>query len=81
MKLVDCKVSEFIERLASDAPAPGGGSASALMGAPSIAMRSVTSTRCGLLNRPTRRPSASRRASIMTAVLPLPLVPATWMTG
>ena len=38
MKLVDCKVSEFIESLASDAPAPGGGSASALMGASGAAL-------------------------------------------
>ncbi len=33
MKLIDHTVNDFIELLASDAPAPGGGSASALMGA------------------------------------------------
>lgn len=41
MKLVDCKVSEFIESLASDAPAPGGGSASALMGASGAALAAM----------------------------------------
>ena len=41
MKLVDCKVSEFIESLASDAPAPGGGSASALMGATGAALAAM----------------------------------------
>lgn len=52
-----------------------------LNGSPSTQMRSVTSSRCGLLNRPTRRPIASRIFSIMIAVLPLPLVPVIWMTG
>ena len=33
MKLVDYKVSEFMQLLASEAPAPGGGSAAALAGA------------------------------------------------
>ena len=33
MKLADLKVAEFIDLLASDAPAPGGGSAAALEGA------------------------------------------------
>ena len=33
MKLVDMTVSEFVDLMASDAPAPGGGSASALNGA------------------------------------------------
>ena len=33
MKLTDMQVKEFIDVLASDAPAPGGGSAAALAGA------------------------------------------------
>lgn len=32
MKLIDLKVKEFVDVLASDAPAPGGGSVAALMG-------------------------------------------------
>ena len=32
MKLTEMKVNDFIDLLASDAPAPGGGSASALAG-------------------------------------------------
>jgi len=54
---------------------------SALMGSPSTQMRSVTSIRCGLENRPVRSPIARSSASIMIAVLPLPLVPVIWMTG
>ena len=38
MKLTGIKVSEFINTLSSDAPAPGGGSASALAGAIGIAL-------------------------------------------
>ena len=33
MKLVDLKVNEYLDVLKSDAPAPGGGSVSALAGA------------------------------------------------
>ena len=33
MKLVDRNVTEFVDLMASDAPAPGGGSAAALEGA------------------------------------------------
>ncbi len=33
MKLIELKVNEFVKVLASDAPAPGGGSVAALMGA------------------------------------------------
>lgn len=33
MKLIEHKVADFVELLASDAPAPGGGSAAALLGA------------------------------------------------
>ena len=45
MKLADLKVAEFIDLLASDAPAPGGGSAAALAGAIGAAL---TSRVCGL---------------------------------
>ena len=54
---------------------------SALIGSPSTLIRSVASTRCGLENRPVRNPIARSSASIMIAVLPLPLVPVIWMTG
>ena len=54
---------------------------SALISRPSTQIRSVASTRWGLENRPVRNPIARSRASIMIAVLPLPLVPVTWMTG
>ena len=33
MKLIDMNVSEFLDVMASDSPAPGGGSAAALCGA------------------------------------------------
>ena len=38
MKLTEMKVNEFISVLASDAPAPGGGSASALAGAMGVGL-------------------------------------------
>ena len=38
MKLVDMKITEFLDMLKSDAPAPGGGSASALSGAQGCAL-------------------------------------------
>lgn len=38
MKLTELKVADFIDTLGSDAPAPGGGSASALIGANGIAL-------------------------------------------
>lgn len=38
MKLVDMKITEFLDVLKSDAPAPGGGSASALSGAQGCAL-------------------------------------------
>ena len=44
-------------------------------------MRSVMSSRCGELKRPVRSPIERRIASIMMAVLPLPFVPVTAMTG
>jgi hypothetical protein len=37
--------------------------------------------RCGLVNRPVRRPRARSRLSIIRAVDVLPFVPVTWMTG
>ena len=45
MKLADLKVSEFADLLASDAPAPGGGSAAALEGALGAALTAMV---CGL---------------------------------
>ena len=45
MKLADLKVAVFIDLLASDAPAPGGGSAAALEGAIGAALTSMV---CGL---------------------------------
>ena len=47
-----------------------------LTASPSTLIRSLASLRCGLATRPVRRPAARSRASIMMAVLPLPLVPA-----
>lgn len=41
MKLVDMKVTEFVDLMASDAPAPGGGSSSALSGALGIALTAM----------------------------------------
>lgn len=41
-KLTEMKVAEFIEVLASNAPAPGGGSASALMGAMGMGLGAMT---------------------------------------
>ncbi len=38
MKLVDLKISEYLDVLKSDAPAPGGGSVSALAGAQGVAL-------------------------------------------
>ena len=45
MKLADLKVVEFVDLLASDAPAPGGGSAAALEGAIGAALTAMV---CGL---------------------------------
>ena len=45
MKLTDLKVNEYLEILKSDAPAPGGGSASALCGAQGMALLIMV---CGL---------------------------------
>ena len=45
MKLVDRNVTEFVDLMASDAPAPGGGSAAALEGALGAALTAMV---CGL---------------------------------
>ncbi len=43
-------------------------------------MRSRKSIKCGEVNNPLRRPQARAMLSIIAQVLPLPLVPATWIT-
>ncbi|MCL1996420.1 MAG: cyclodeaminase/cyclohydrolase family protein [Defluviitaleaceae bacterium] len=45
MRLINMKVNEFVNTLSSDAPAPGGGSASALAGTLGIALTEMV---CGL---------------------------------
>ena len=54
--------------------------AASAMGSPSIMMRSVKRSRCGLVNRPVRRPWARTRLSIMRLVDVLPFVPVTCTT-
>ena len=41
MKLVEMKVNEFVDLMASDEPAPGGGSAAALEGALGAALTAM----------------------------------------
>ena len=48
---------------------------SAATGAPSTTIRSLIETRCGLVNRPVRRPRLRSSASVIRAVDVLPLVP------
>ena len=57
MKLVDRNVTEFVDLMASDAPAPGGGSAAALEGALGAALTAMV---CALTlgKNPRRRPTA-----------------------
>ncbi len=55
--------------------------ASSAMGSPSMRIRSVNRSRCGLERRPVRRPEARSRLSIMRLVDVLPFVPVMWMTG
>ncbi len=50
-------------------------------GSPSSTIRSVIDSRCGLVNRPVRRPSARTRTSTIRAVEVLPLVPVRCTTG
>src|SRR4051812_17893449 len=51
------------------------------IGAPSKEMRSRIECRCGLVNRPVRMPKPWKSASIIRAVVVLPLVPVTCTTG
>ena len=48
---------------------------------PATRNRSLNRIRCGEVNTCTRHPAASPIARRKAQVLPLPLVPATWMTG
>ncbi len=50
-------------------------------GSPSMQIRSRMEVRCGLVNRPVRRPRARSSRSVIRAVDVLPLVPVRWMTG
>ena len=54
--------------------------AASATGSPSIMMRSVKRSRCGLVNRPVRRPCARTRLSMMRLVEVLPFVPVTCTT-
>src|SRR3954471_15698644 len=54
---------------------------SADSGVPSSAIRSVTLCRCGDVYRPVRSPNSRSSASIIRAVVVLPLVPVKWMEG
>ena len=54
---------------------------SSLSGSPSMEIRSVIRSTCGLVNRPVRRSRARSSASIIREVEVLPLVPVRWMTG
>ena len=51
------------------------------MGWPSKQIRSRASSRWGEVNRPVRRPNWRRSDSMTRAVVVLPFVPVTWMTG
>ncbi len=54
--------------------------AASAMGSPSIMIRSVNRSRCGLVNSPVRSPWARTRLSMMRLVDVLPLVPVTCTT-
>ncbi len=47
---------------------------------PSMLIRSLIRSRCGLVKRPVRRSSARSNRSIMRLVEVLPLVPVRWIT-
>ena len=55
--------------------------ASSSSGSPSMQIRSLIRSTCGLVNRPVRRLSARSRVSIIRDVEVLPLVPVRWITG
>src|SRR3989442_2547529 len=50
-------------------------------GSPFHTMRSLISSRCGLVYTPTDRPDASRSADVMRATEVLPFVPVRWIAG
>ncbi len=54
---------------------------SSVSGSPSMLIRSLIFSTCGLVNRPVRRSSARSSVSIIRLVDVLPLVPVRWMTG
>ena len=54
---------------------------SSVSGLPSMQIRSLIRSTCGLVNRPVRRSSARSRVSIIRDVEVLPLVPVRWITG
>src|SRR6266566_6479207 len=50
-------------------------------GSPFHTMRSLISSRCGLVYTPTDSPDASRSADVMRATEVLPFVPVRWISG
>ena len=50
-------------------------------GSPSMEIRSVIRSTCGLVKRPVRRSSARSRVSTIREVEVLPLVPVRWIAG
>mmetsp|Transcript_24101 Transcript_24101/g.90941 ORF Transcript_24101/g.90941 Transcript_24101/m.90941 type:complete len:265 (-) Transcript_24101:114-908(-) len=51
------------------------------IGTPLIRTRSLAEERCGEVNSPVRSPAASHALASFQLTLPLPFVPATWITG
>ena len=77
MKLVEQQVGQFTQSLASDSPAPGGGSASALMGAQGAALIAMVCALTGgkekcaqhqALAEDTRRRASELQAQLLEAV-------------